>query len=111
MTAETISVRGEPTSTGSALSADCDMCVDGVLINQTYGLVTFPPGTVPVQRCDNCAQYRSDEDAAVALAREWGSDWGVAGDPESDTEPGDWWVAFPAGRPAGLTADDGGEGA
>ena len=105
------SAPGDLASPGSPPPAEsCDMCVDGVVVNQTYGFVTFPAGTVPVQRCDNCARYRSDEAAAVALARKWGSDWG-AGDPESDTEPGDWWVACPAGRPADPAAEAGGEGA
>ena len=54
------------------------VCGDtGFLLNQTYGEAEIPDGWTPVQACDECRRFASDEEAAhaasqaMAAAVEW----------------------------------------
>ena len=47
----------------------CD-CAQGILLDQSYGECRDPgPFWIPIQRCDTCCLYESDEAAAKALKR------------------------------------------
>jgi hypothetical protein len=84
-----------PVPAGPDRSPQCGECTNGVLIGFTYGYAEIPDGATAVQRCDECQRFESDQDAAVALARSWSTDWGIAGDPSAQDAPGDWWVRLP----------------
>jgi hypothetical protein len=69
------------------------------LLDFTYGAADIPEGAIPVQRCDECAVFDGDGDAAQAAMDELGgSAIGFAfgsppwADPD-DYQPGDYWVA------------------
>lgn len=68
----------------------CIECADGVLLNQEYGFADIPEGWTPVQRCDTCRQYDSDELAARAAAGTWNAKYAFF--PANDDEPGDWAI-------------------
>ena len=66
----------------------CDACAgDGYLLEQSYGLAPVPAGWSPVQRCDNCRAFESDEAAAAQAAFDRG--WHLA---YFAGPPGDWAV-------------------
>lgn len=57
-------IRHQPEDDGEECGCDA-----GVLVHQSYGLTSPPwPEAVLVQRCDECAVFEGDVDAALAFA-------------------------------------------
>ena len=81
----------------AALDAEdaCDVCMGfGFLVGQTYEKAPIPDGWVPVQRCDACAVFDGDDDAAAEYARLIGSPQPVVLYGSADAQ-GDWAVWAP----------------
>lgn len=88
---------------------DCGACEDtGFLLNQEYGTADIPEGWTPVQACDACNRFETDEDAAIQAARDKnvGSTQYVSfsyfkakpdPDDEGEDRPGDWAIHWKDG--------------
>lgn len=76
----------------------CSVCHGtGYLLGQTYGDVDIPDGWTPVQRCDTCSMFDSDEAAAwtaCAVEAAHGCELfiEIPADHESDPPLGDWAI-------------------
>lgn len=91
-------------------SDKCEECSDngsGYLLDQTYGEADVPEGWTPVQACDVCQRFTTDEAAARYAARRLGGpiDWYPPAEPDDGDEPGhgDWAILIPG---PGLNIDD-----
>jgi hypothetical protein len=83
--------------------ATCQCGNTGYLLNQAYGYAAIPDGWTPVQACDDCKRFATDEDAAIQASRDTnvGSTQYVSfsyfkaetdADDEGEDHPGDWAI-------------------
>jgi hypothetical protein len=77
-------------------SDKCSECSDngsGYLLDQSYGEAEIPEGWTPVQACDTCQRFATDEAAAHYAARR--SSWAPCFFPSESDGPGDWAARIP----------------
>lgn len=71
----------------------CGQCLGhGWLLDQEYGFTDLPRNAIPIQRCDTCARFEGDEDAAKAAAKFYGTTYGKPAGFESSEDPLDVWI-------------------
>ena len=80
---------------GTARPERCECGGSGVLWGQTYGYASPGPRDVEVQRCDVCAVFAGDDDAARAAAAALVTAYRY--EPAPGDDPGDWMVELPHG--------------